>query len=67
MVRVTVLYFRMCFPVIAIAFIIISLYLFSHTVGHIATHAIVVANLITKEVNHGIHLFMVQLRSLQDH
>ena len=35
--------------------------------GHIATHAIVVANLITKGANHGMHLFMVQLRSLKDH
>uniref|UniRef100_A0A1X7T9X5 Acyl-coenzyme A oxidase n=1 Tax=Amphimedon queenslandica TaxID=400682 RepID=A0A1X7T9X5_AMPQE len=37
------------------------------SVGHTATHAIVVARLITKGKDEGIHLFIVQLRSLEDH
>ena len=37
------------------------------SVGIIATHAIVVARLITKGKDHGIHLFIVQLRNLEDH
>jgi len=36
-------------------------------VGHTATHAVVVARLITKGTDHGIHQFVVPLRSLQDH
>ena len=35
--------------------------------GHTSTHAVVVARLVTKGVDHGIHLFIVQLRSLEDH
>ena len=35
--------------------------------GHIATHAIVVARLVTKGVDHGPHTFIVQIRSLEDH
>ncbi|XP_065897934.1 peroxisomal acyl-coenzyme A oxidase 1-like [Dysidea avara] len=35
--------------------------------GHTATHAVVVARLITKGKDHGIHHFLVQLRSLHDH
>ena len=35
--------------------------------GYTATHAIVVARLITKGVDHGVHTFIVQLRSLKDH
>ena len=35
--------------------------------GHSSTHAVVVARLVTKGVDHGIHLFIVQLRSLEDH
>ena len=38
-----------------------------YTVGHTATHAVVVARLITKGVDHGVHTFIVQLRSLKDH
>ena len=37
------------------------------TVGHTATHAVVAARLITKCKDHGIHMFLVQLRSLEDH
>ncbi|XP_003391494.1 PREDICTED: peroxisomal acyl-coenzyme A oxidase 1-like, partial [Amphimedon queenslandica] len=37
------------------------------TLGHTATHAVVVARLITKGKDEGIHLFIVQLRSLEDH
>uniref|UniRef100_A0AAN0JCZ4 Acyl-coenzyme A oxidase n=1 Tax=Amphimedon queenslandica TaxID=400682 RepID=A0AAN0JCZ4_AMPQE len=37
------------------------------SVGHTATHAIVVARLITKGKDEGIHLFIVQIRSLEDH
>lgn len=36
-------------------------------VGHTATHAVVLARLITKGVDHGIHPFIMQLRSLEDH
>ena len=36
-------------------------------VGHFSTHAVVVAKLITKGKDHGIHHFVVQLRSLEDH
>lgn len=35
--------------------------------GHTSTHAIVPARLITKSKDHGMHLFIVQLRSLEDH
>ena len=35
--------------------------------GHTATHAIVVARLITKGQDHGVHPFIVQIRSLEDH
>ena len=35
--------------------------------GHTATHAILLARLITKGVDYGIHTFIVQLRSLEDH
>ena len=35
--------------------------------GHIATHAIVVARLITLGRDHGPHTFIVQLRSLDNH
>ena len=35
--------------------------------GHVATHAVVVARLITMEKDHGPHAFMVQLRSLENH
>ena len=41
--------------------------LFSPIVGHTATHAIVVARLITKGQDHGVHPFIVQIRSLEDH
>ena len=37
------------------------------TVRHTATHAVVAARLITKCKDHGIHMFLVQLRSLEDH
>jgi acyl-CoA oxidase len=37
------------------------------SLGHTATHAIVVARLITKGQDYGIHLFIVQIRSLEDH
>lgn len=37
------------------------------TLGHTATHAVVLAQLITRGVNYGIHPFIVQLRSLEDH
>ena len=37
------------------------------TVGHTATHAVVMARLIIKEKDYGIHPFIVQLRSLKDH
>ena len=43
------------------------LVLLCYTVGHTATHAVVVAKLITKGVDHGVHAFIVQLRSLKDH
>ena len=36
-------------------------------VGHTATHAVVLARLITKGKDYGIHTFIVQLRSLKDH
>ena len=39
----------------------------SRAVGHMATHAIVVAQLIIGEQNHGVHPFIVQIRSLDDH
>ena len=41
--------------------------LFVCAVGHTATHAVVLARLITRGVDHGIHPFIVQLRSLEDH
>ena len=44
-----------------------SFIFFVISVGHTATHAIVVARLITKGKDHGIHLFIVQIRSLEDH
>lgn len=37
------------------------------TLGHTATHAIVLARLITRGKDHGIHVFIVQIRSLEDH
>ncbi len=37
------------------------------TVGHTATHAVVVARLFIKGQDHGPHNFIVQLRSLEDH
>ena len=36
-------------------------------VGHTSTHAVVPARLITRGKDHGMHLFLVQLRSLEDH
>ena len=36
-------------------------------VGHTATHTVVMARLITKGKDRGIHPFIVQLRSLEDH
>ena len=36
-------------------------------VGHVATHAVVVARLVTLGHDHGIHPFIVQVRSLEDH
>jgi len=36
-------------------------------VGHTSTHAVVYARLITQGVDHGVHPFIVQLRSLEDH
>ena len=36
-------------------------------VGHTANHAVVLARLITKGVDRGIHPFLMQLRSLEDH
>lgn len=35
--------------------------------GHVATHAVVLARLITKGEDFGIHPFVVQIRSLEDH
>jgi acyl-CoA oxidase len=35
--------------------------------GHTSTHAVVPARLITLGKDHGMHLFIVQLRSLEDH
>jgi acyl-CoA oxidase len=35
--------------------------------GHFSTHAIVVADLITQGKSRGVHPFIVQLRSLEDH
>ena len=35
--------------------------------GHIATHAVVLARLVTLGRDHGIHPFIVQIRSLEDH
>ena len=40
---------------------------FALPVGHTANHAVVFARLITKGVDHGIHPFIVQIRSLKDH
>ena len=37
------------------------------TVGHTATHAVVAARLITKDKDHGVHHFLVQLRNRKDH
>ncbi len=37
------------------------------SVGHTSTHAVVMARLITKGKDHGVHPFIVQLRSLEDH
>ncbi len=45
--------------------ILLTIILFS--VGHTATHAVVMARLITKGKDHGVHPFIVQLRSLNDH
>jgi acyl-CoA oxidase len=39
----------------------------SALLGCVATHAIVIARLITKGHDHGMHLFIVQIRSLEDH
>ncbi|XP_064382734.1 peroxisomal acyl-coenzyme A oxidase 1-like isoform X1 [Halichondria panicea] len=39
----------------------------SGTLGHTATHTVVVARLIIKGVDRGPHTFIVQLRSLEDH
>ncbi|KAJ8019133.1 Peroxisomal acyl-coenzyme A oxidase 1 [Holothuria leucospilota] len=36
-------------------------------VGKVVTHAIVAARLITRGKDHGIHMFMCQLRSMEDH
>ena len=36
-------------------------------VGHTSTHAVVMARLITKGKDYGMHPFIVQLRSLKDH
>lgn len=46
--------------------------LFSHfrnsfTVGRTSTHAVVMAQLYTLGKCHGVHPFIVQLRSLEDH
>ncbi len=38
-----------------------------YLVGHFATHAIVFAKLITRGVDYGVHPFIVQIRSLEDH
>ena len=35
--------------------------------GHMATHAVVIARLILKDKDYGIHQFLVQLRNLNDH
>ena len=48
----------------SVLMVILCLY---YTVGHTATHAVVVARLITKGVDHGVHTFIVQLRSFKDH
>ena len=37
------------------------------SVGHTATHAVLLARLITKGVDYGIHPFIVQLRNMEDH
>ena len=44
-----------------------NLSFFHFSVGHTATHAVLLARLITKGVDYGIHTFIVQLRSLEDH
>ena len=36
-------------------------------VGNTATHAVVMARLITKGTDYGVHFFIVQLRSLNNH
>jgi acyl-CoA oxidase len=41
--------------------------IFHISVGHTATHAVLLARLITKGVDYGVHPFIVQLRSLEDH
>jgi alkylation response protein AidB-like acyl-CoA dehydrogenase len=40
---------------------------FFNLVAHTSTHAVVMARLITGGRDHGIHAFIVQLRSLEDH
>ena len=45
----------------------ILVFIFHFSVGHTATHAVLLARLITKGVDYGIHTFIVQLRSLEDH
>ena len=37
------------------------------SVGKSCTHAVVLAQLVINNNNHGMHPFMVQLRSLDDH
>ena len=45
-----------------------TLFFFPHfSVGHTATHTVLLARLITKGVDYGIHPFIVQLRSMEDH
>ena len=41
--------------------------LYKPIVGHTATHTVVMARLIIREQDHGIHPFIVQVRSLDDH
>ena len=38
-----------------------------NSLGHTATHAVVYASLIIHGKRYGVHPFMVQLRSLEDH
>ena len=46
---------------------LLLLFMLFYEVAHVATHAIVAARLITKGEDHGVHMFIVQLRSLEDH